>query len=52
MINVDDYVKNDKDVESAAYSHDTYIGVDLNFPDYDRNAVYGRAKKKVWNDGV
>ena len=52
MINVDDYVKNDKDVEAVAYSNDTYVGVELNFPDYDRNAVYGHVKKTVWNDDV
>ena len=50
MLDVDDYVNNDKDAESAADSYYTYIGEELNFPDAEENAVYGRAKKWVRND--
>ena len=47
---VDNYVNNSEDAKSAADSYDTYIGVELNLPDANRNAVYGRVKKQVWND--
>ena len=50
MLDVDDYVKNEEDAESAADSYGNYIGAELNLPDDDRNAVYGRIKKRVWND--
>ena len=52
MLDVDDYVKNSKDAESSADSYDTYIGADLNFPDANRNTVYGRVDKRVRNDDV
>ena len=50
MLGVNDHVNNDKDSEAAADSYYTYIGADLNFPDADGNAVYGRVKKLVRND--
>ena len=45
MLNVDNYVNNAKDAEAAADSYDTYISAQLNFPDDDDNAVYGRVNK-------
>ena len=50
MIDVYYYVNNYKDAEAALYSYDTYIGVDLRFPDDNRNALYELFKKRVWND--
>ena len=52
MLNVDDYVNNTEYAEEAADSYDTYIGADMNLPDANRNALYGRVKKRVWNDDV
>ena len=50
MMDVDDYLYNAEDVEAASYSYDTYISVELNFPDFYRNSVYRRVKKRVQNN--
>ena len=50
MLDVDDYVKNAEDAEASSDSYDTYIGADLNLPDANGNAVYGRVKKRVRNN--
>ena len=47
---MDDYVNNPEDAEAASASYDTNIGLELNVSDANRNAVYGRVKKQVWND--
>ena len=42
-------IEKSKDAEPAADSYDTYILTELNFPDSDRNALYGRVRKIVRN---
>ena len=42
--------KNVENAETSADSHDTYIGADLKFPDFHKNAVYRRVKKRVCID--
>ena len=49
MLDVDDYVNNSKDPGDEAYSYDSYIGVELNFPDTNGYAVDRHVKKKNWN---
>ena len=44
-----DHVKNSEDAEAAEDSYDTYICAELNSPDADGNAVYGRVNKCFWN---
>ena len=50
MLDVDDYVTNDKDTEVSTDLYDTYINADLNFPDADSNAVYTHVNKQVWGN--
>ena len=43
MLGVDDYAKKIRGYRSSSiFIYDTYIGAELNFPDDNGNAIYGR----------
>ena len=45
MLDMDHYVNNSYDAESAVDSYNTYFGADLDFRDDDGNTVHRRVKK-------
>ena len=50
MLNMDHYVNNSYDAESAVDSYNTYIVADLDFRDANGNTVHRRVKKCVRNN--
>ena len=50
MLDVDEYLNNATHGYSAADSYETYIGVELNFPDSDGNPVRVVVRKRINNN--